>query len=47
MWENFKGFVAMPFRSDMDALGWFMFLGLIIVIMILWGVILRHVKEAI
>ena len=47
MWENFKEFWAEPFQQDMDAVRWFMFLGLIIVILVLWNIIFYHIKEAI
>lgn len=46
MWENFKAWLAQPFREDMDALGWFCFFGLVIVISALWAIILRHIREA-
>lgn len=45
MWEHFHEFMARPFRSEMDAFDWFMFVGLLVVIMILWGIILRHIRE--
>lgn len=47
MWQNFTAFMAEPFKSDMDAFDWFMFVGFLIVLMIMWGIILRHVREAI
>lgn len=45
MWEDFKRFVNRPFSSDMDALGWFLFFGLLIAISIAWGFILKHISE--
>lgn len=45
MWEHFQEFMGRPFRSEMDAVDWFFFVGLLVVIMILWGIILRHVRE--
>lgn len=47
MWEWFQSFMARPFRAEMSALDWFLFLGLILIIMILWRMILRHIGEAI
>lgn len=45
-WQNFKDFMAQPFNSDdMDWKDWFFFLGLIIVLMAVWHMIFRHLKE--
>ncbi len=45
MWDDFKNWAAHPFSADMSALHWFLFLGLLIVLATLWGMILRTVKE--
>jgi hypothetical protein len=34
-----------PFSADMSAPEWFLFVGLLLVIMILWRIILRHILE--
>jgi hypothetical protein len=34
-----------PFRADMSAVDWFLFVGLLLVIMVLWRIILRHIVE--
>lgn len=47
MWDRFKTFMSEPFKSDMSALDWFLFIGLIIIIQIMWVIILRHVREAV
>lgn len=47
MWQNFVDFMGEPFRQDMDAFQWFKFVGLVIAILILWAIILKHVREAI
>jgi len=47
MWQDFKDWLASPFKSEMSALHWFYFLGLIIVLMVLWRIILRHIFETI
>lgn len=45
MLSNFLEWWNQPFKGrEMDALGWFLFLGLLIIIMGLWAVILNHVK---
>lgn len=46
MWEHFKDWLGRPFDTEMDALGWFLFLGLLIVLSAMWAVILKHLKEA-
>lgn len=45
VWGNFKSWAKQPFSADMDLQHWFLFIGLILVLMILWGIIMRHVTE--
>lgn len=45
-WNGVKGFLDRPFEADMDFIDWFMFIGLLLVIVVLWTIILRHVAEA-
>jgi hypothetical protein len=45
MFKNFTDWIKEPFRSDMDTLHWFLFLGLLIVLMGFWRIILRHITE--
>ena len=47
MWEEFKAWLQEPFQTDMDALHWFLFVGLFIAISVIWGIILRHLKEVV
>lgn len=48
MWEDFKAFLSQPYKSEnMDAGDWFLFLGLLIVIIILWRIILLHIARLI
>ena len=48
MWENFKEFMGKPFTADdMSAADWFWFIGLIIVILIAWRLIFKHIQEAV
>jgi hypothetical protein len=47
-WENFRAFMAKPFKAeDMSAADWFWFMGLIIVILIAWKLIFRHIQEVV
>ena len=46
-WGHFKEFLDKPFSSSMDFIDWFMFIGLLLIIMILWNIILKHIAEAI
>lgn len=34
--ERFKQLIADPYSPDMDAIDWFLFIGLILVILTLW-----------
>jgi hypothetical protein len=45
MWDDFKAWIASPFSADMSAGHWFLFIGLLLVIAMAWGMILRTVKE--
>ena len=46
MWSNFSGWLSKPFSEDMDALHWFYFVGLLLVIATLWGMVLRVMQNA-
>ncbi len=44
---RFADFYAAPFKgADMDALDWFLFLGFILIVWIMWAYILNHIREA-
>lgn len=45
MLQDFKDWAAHPFSEDMSAGHWFLFLGLLIVLAMLWGMILSTVRE--
>jgi len=45
VWDEFTGWLKKPFDPDMDALHWFLFFGLLIVIAGLWRILLVHVTE--
>ena len=46
MWQDFKDWAGRPFSADMDAVHWFYFMGLLIVISFAWGAILGTLKRA-
>jgi hypothetical protein len=46
MWDNFKAWANQPFSSDMDAKGWFLFFGFVVCLSIAWGMIFRHLNDA-
>lgn len=39
-WSDYKAFYAKPFTSDMNVTGWFLFVGLMLVILFAWGIVL-------
>lgn len=43
MWQNFTGWLRRPFDAEQDAFRWFLFFGLLIVIMAAWRIILAHI----
>lgn len=47
MWDRFKTWATEPFSADMTAAEWFLFIGLIIVIIGFWNIILYHLTSAI
>lgn len=40
MWADFKAWAKSPFQADMDALHWFLFLGLLIMLLAGWRMVL-------
>ncbi len=46
VWEDFKAWGKRPFSADMDALHWFYFLGLMVVLLALWRIVLNHITES-
>lgn len=42
-----KAWANSPFRMDMDAKGWFVFVGFVVLLLIIWKLILAHLFEAI
>lgn len=47
MFEGFKNFFARPYDEDMNAFDWFLLVGLLMIFMIFWGLILRHIQAGI
>jgi hypothetical protein len=45
MWNKFTDWLSQPFDAEMDTLHWFLFLGLLIVLMAGWRIILTHTLE--
>jgi len=45
MWQDFKIWAAKPFSVDMTAGEWFLFVGLLLVIVVLWNIILFRITE--
>lgn len=45
--KEFRDFWAKPFSADMDPIHWFLFIGMLLVIVVLWNVILRLLLEAV
>lgn len=43
--ERFADWIKKPYSEDMSAGGWFLFLGLLIVLSVVWSLILRSLKE--
>lgn len=43
-WQNFKDWLAQPYHDEMDVVGWFLFLGLLAIITVIWGMIFSHIK---
>jgi hypothetical protein len=47
LWQNFKDFFGQPWKgaTEMSAFDWFLFFGLIIVLLALWRIIFTHIEE--
>jgi hypothetical protein len=42
--NEFKQWWSAPFRADMPATQWFLFIGFVIALFAMWGMIFRHIK---
>jgi hypothetical protein len=47
LWAGFKTWFNQPFSTDMSAVHWFYFWGLIIFIAVAWTFVLRHIFEGV
>jgi len=45
--SEFKSWAKQPFSSDMPMSHWFLFIGLLLIIIAAWNIILNHLFEAI
>lgn len=45
MLSDFRNWLDSPFNSGMSASRWFAFVGLLLAITILWGIVLRHMSD--
>lgn len=45
MWDKFKAWGQRPFSVDMTATEWFLFIGLLIVIIGLWNIVLYRITD--
>ena len=44
MLSSFQSWLQSPFQGSMDALHWFLFIGLIIVSFVLWGMVMKVIE---
>lgn len=49
MWEHFLEYLHRPFKgaAEMNVVDWFLFAGLIIVILVAWRIVFTHIQEAV
>ena len=47
MWEKFSDYMSRPFKgaAEMDALDWFLFLGLLLIMLAGWRIIFTHLED--
>ena len=43
--DRFGGWLSQPFQRDMDVLGWALFVGLIVILLILWNNVLARITN--
>lgn len=44
--SHVKSWLAKPFNEDMSAVQWALFVGLILVILVMWRIVLHHIETA-
>lgn len=45
MFQGIKDWYTSPYRSDMDVKRWFLFVGLLLVILAVWKIIVSHLMD--
>lgn len=45
--DRFKAWLNQPFDPGMSVFHWWLFLGMVIVLLSLWGILMRHITEGI
>lgn len=46
-WNDFRAWAQKPFSTDMNVLYWFLFLGMLIVLLTGWRIVLAHISAGI
>lgn len=44
MWKEFRDWLQEPYKDDMSAFNWFLFIGLLIILTLGWRFILAHLR---
>lgn len=49
MWDNVKAFFVRPYKgaTEMDTTDWFLWTGFVLILLMIWGMIFRHVAMGI
>lgn len=45
VFSDFSAWLSQPFRKDMDVVGWALFVGLIVVLLVLWTSVLSRIID--
>jgi hypothetical protein len=45
--EALTQWLSQPFKSDQSAIGWLMFVGLIVIALIFWGQVIKDFRSAV
>ena len=46
MWQGIKDWYNQPYTDNMNVMRWFLFFGMVIVLMAIWKVIIWHLQDA-
>jgi len=47
MFANLKAWWNNPYSPSMSAVGWFLFIGLLLVVLAVWGIVTSHLRAAV